>query len=363
MLRPKRGNRSNVENKGTIQSPFVKYCITVVSCTLICGVAFLFLMFGTDTIYQVNEDSIDTAQSFNRVSVSTVVDTIKQEDSSTGSISVPGLSGLTGIDYNSWYTDLSSITGDTSNPVEIGAVTAYRSIPWDSTGETFFYYSEKAKLDLYDYLSDKGLSAKRQGTREFVESNYMAYMNTVDRGKPTPTGSFSDTTKYCTRDGLNCIYIAPMPATCNKDYFSSGDWGVSSWTNIPDWDTTKFCIVVVPKGSDKKDSSNYIYIPAVAGSAKAHTYPWGVVQTNVSVKSPTRVEGYTRSGGDFGWGMDVSDVTIESEIVNIVNAYDDGAGNNIMDYLYCSLELCATSSSFRESLKSGYDMVGFVTFK
>lgn len=121
MLRPKRGNRSNVENKGTIQSPFVKYCITVVSCTLICGVAFLFLMFGTDTIYQVNEDSIDTAQSFNRVSVSTVVDTIKQEDSlPPDNPELPGVT-TTVIDVNNidksvyhYLTDVMGYTDETT---------------------------------------------------------------------------------------------------------------------------------------------------------------------------------------------------------------------------------------------------------
>ena len=363
MLRPRRGVEK-AENTKTVKSPFARYSVSAVGCLLICGVAFLFLMFGTDTIYQIDNNDINTATSISRTSVSTIVNTIENEENDqSGVINLPGLSGLSGIDYTAWYSDITGVTGNTSNAVSIGNVTAYKNIPWNSTENTFFFYSEKAKLELYDYLVSIGVPEKRGGDKSFVTNNYMAYMHTIDSIKPQPTGTLTDGTKVRTIDGIQCVFIAPMPAVANKDYFSSGDWGKASWTNEPDWFSAKFCIVVVPKGANKEDSSNYIYIPAVAGSAKAHTYPWGVAQTNVSVRNETSIAGFLYGKGDYGWTMSVGNASNESDIAAVGQAYDDGQGYGILHYLYCTLELCGAGKDFRDTLTASYDMVGYITFR
>lgn len=80
MQRPRmRKSNKKEEDDLKIQSPFIRYCITVVSCILICGAGFLFLMFNTNTIFSVNEDSIVKQHSpVRRVNVSTVISTIEE---------------------------------------------------------------------------------------------------------------------------------------------------------------------------------------------------------------------------------------------------------------------------------------------
>jgi len=79
-----------------IQSPFIKYCITTVCCLLMCGAGFLFLVFGSNSLYTMDATDVASKQSsVQQINVSTVVNTIEDDNSNQKvveeNVAIPGL--------------------------------------------------------------------------------------------------------------------------------------------------------------------------------------------------------------------------------------------------------------------------------
>lgn len=286
------------------------------------------------------------------------------EEKSSGGHSITTAKSVKNIDYSAWYTSMPSIKGERDNTVQISDITAYTTPPWDSTDDTYFFYQHKAKMDLYDYLTSRDIQAARgnQSSREFVEDHYLSYMNGWDRtGHRAIQGFTEHKTAYCNVDGVQCVFCGPMPAAIYKDYVSSGAWAKKSWPGS-EWESrTKMCLVLVPKGKDREDSKNYIYLPAVSGSAKAHTYPWGVTQTHVSVTGENSIGAYTVGGGDYGKKYSLPANSADT-IQYIAQTYNDGNGHHMLDYLYCGVELCYPGDDLYQKLHN-YDFVGYLVYK
>lgn len=273
-------------------------------------------------------------------------------------------SNMNGLDYTTWYTNLNDIVANRENKVMISDIVAYKNPPWDSTEDTYFFYQHKAKMDLYDFLTSRDIQAAqgRQSSRDFVENHYLSYMNGWDPTGHRPIEGFTpNKTAYCTVDGVRCVFCGPMPAAIYKDYVSSGKWAEKSWPGVEWENKAKYCIILVPKGADREDSSNYIYLPAVSGSSKAHTYPYGVTQTNVSVTSPNSIAAFLHTGGDYAKKYDLA-ANDTNTIKYIAQTYDDGRGNHMLDYIYCGVELCFPGSRFYDALHE-YDFVGYLVYK
>lgn len=82
------------DKSSNIRSPFIKYCVTAVSCLLLCCVAFSFMLFKTNVMYSAEVDSFSTSRAFQQTTVQTVITQVEKEDSdNTADINnpIPGI--------------------------------------------------------------------------------------------------------------------------------------------------------------------------------------------------------------------------------------------------------------------------------
>lgn len=84
--------KNKIKQKPKVQSPFVKYCLTIMGCLLVFVVAFTFLLFGTDTLYSVDVSGVNKHPYYNRTDIQTVVDNLNNETTvNSDDANVPGL--------------------------------------------------------------------------------------------------------------------------------------------------------------------------------------------------------------------------------------------------------------------------------
>ena len=266
------------------------------------------------------------------------------------------------VNHNSWYTDLKNQRQDRSNVVKIGNSTAYKGLPWDTEDDTYFYNVYKAKSDLYDYLKEIGVNPNQTKERVLNQCNgdyeYMppclGKFNrwAFDINQKSSIRSESDGTHYLIKDGVKCYFCAPQPAVYYRKYYSSGKWAQGG--SVENKKGNKFALVFVKDAKDVEDTSKYIYLPVIAGDTKGHTYPWGVVQTCLNVKSKTRVDGYPSQS----WV--VTDVSDKSSIKKICSEYRNSS-YTIFDFMDCSYETFGWSKTmYAEANK--YINVGYVVW-
>lgn len=332
---------------------------------LILGLsAIMFLLFKTNSLYSYDEETIESIAFIPSQASSLAVSTTTQSTTSSGTNGPITLSG-------EWYTDMSTIVADTSQPVQIGSLTAYKGYPWSASSETFFYDIIKAKTDLWNYLTGIGAPASLGGkTLESTLSNFWtvdsydkipfinAGIDTVPKAGETNTG-----TKYATIDGIQCYYFAPMPCQFDQTFYSSGEWSKSSCAKA-DYTKVKFAVVLTPKDADVTDQSQWVYLPCVTGDVKAHTYPWGVAQTNVRVKDNTAVDIAYRNGGEQNYRKTVGDIGTDNAVKEIANdSHFNSYYGNMLDGIYCVFETCGMQSVDCKKLTKEYTCVGCITYK
>ena len=334
----------------------------IVLIVVIISVSFITVLFKSDPHFKVSDAlSQKDAALMKNTQVQSVIKSLGTSNTNT---SVPGLSPT--MDPNGWYTDLNGMKGSTAGESEIAGFKVYTQPPWDATKNTFFFNAYKAKLELYDYLVSLGVNNKvLQGSRSFSENNsFTRFGDGIDSiGRKGKQGRTSAGILYCEVDGQKCIYVGPMPAAIDKNYYSSGNWKKMAWSPGYNWQTWKGCLVLVKKGNDCYDSKNYIYMPCVAGSAKGHTYPWGVTQTHIAIANNKRVNWPTGGKVSQHWagGMDLNDAGSEADIKKALTTFNLG-NTNSLSYLYCTAEVCGISSNALKLLSNNYIAVGFVSY-
>lgn len=354
--------KQDMKNIDKIKSPFIQSSVTIVLVIILLAMAFIFLIFRSNAIYDISVEDVQNSPVMQTISMKSVTSSL---DSGSASSNILGT-----ISSDEWYTDMPNLVANTSGTVKIGAMTAYTSSPWDSTSGTYFYNAHQAKLDLWDYLNNLGVSGiSYQKTRDFTDNNYWtnesrSVLYNPSTGNTLASASnrhqYSSGTWYSVVDGIDCVYFANVPALYDRTYYSSGNWAKKSNT-ITGNDTNKYCIILVPKGSDLMDQTKWVYLPAITADCKGHTYPWGVTQTNITVSSSTKVYGATSSGGDYGWSKTVSDIGTETNIKDICTSYQNG-NYKVVDYLYCILETNGWKEAETTAMTDNYDMVGFMVY-
>lgn len=336
----------------------------------VCSVAILilglstimFLIFKTNSLYSYDDETIESIAFIPSQASSLAVSTSTQ--STTTSSGTNGTIALSG----EWYTDMSTIVADTSQPVQIGSLTAYKGYPWSASRETFFFDVYKAKTDLWNYLT--GLGVPQPTTGISLESTLarfwtVEYWNKLTANAKIPRAGTTNTgTIYAEVDGIQCYYFAPAPALIDQNFYSSGDWAKQSCASFNDYDKIKFAIVLTERSNDVTDQSQWIYMPCVIGDVKGHTYPWGVAQTNVSVKDNTAVNIAYRNGGEQNFRKTVGDIGTDNAVKEIANDnHFNSHYGNMLDGVYCVFETCGIQSIDCDAFSSKYTCVGFITYK
>lgn len=336
----------------------------IVLIVVIISVSFITVLFKSDTHLKVSDvlSQKDTALMRN----TQVQSVIKSLGTSNTNASVPGLSQP--MDPNSWYTDMPNLKGSTDNPISINGFDAYPQPPWDSTNKTYFFNSYKAREDLYNYLTSLGASPHRREEKydylkDVTINRYGSGIDSIARR--CPTGRTSKGFLYGKVDGMKCIFACALPAIVSKTYYSSGYWGKKSWEPGYNWQTYKFCLVLTENNNDVYDTSKYLYIPAVAGSAKAHTYPWGVCQTNICIESSTQLaypaEHRTGPSSDWAQKIHVSDAGTDEGVKEVIKKFK-WQNTNILYGLHDMCEICGWPSNLSNNDFDKYKLVGYLSY-
>lgn len=314
---------------------------TIKRLLLCCSGVLLVLMCCT-----VNSDLLDlqgimygygeSSRVYNK-QVKSVKDLVDSGNVSAGS------SSSISVDTNEWYTNMPNIKGDTSQVFDhVNGFPIYKAPSFDSDGNTWFFNSYKAKSDLWQYLVDLGLTPTK--SLEYTQKAFIAYDTPSVNTNSCPSHSYNSSGYICANfKGQDCMLFAPTPAMLWSDWYSSKQWAVTTCPWGDKYWGTYFNVVLVEKDKDPNDQSNWLYLPAATGDAKAHTYPWGVTQT--SIQPPA------------GFGDPASDTVIKSRC-----SQPTVMGGSIFDFLYCTFEIISRSLSDVNYLNQRYSMVGVITY-
>jgi len=264
------------------------------------------------------------------------------------------------LSSNGWYSEVEETKASNDKSQFCGNFYIYKGLPWDTEGDCYFYYQKKAKDEIYELFAEAGVIRKATSSI-VVNSSRMstAYASSLPIG--------SDGSIYIELDGIDCVPIGPTPSVIDRDYFTTYATSKSTTLNSSHLGKIKMAIVVVEKGQDCEDTSNWLYIPASIVDAKAHTWFGGVTQTNVKVINDKTLQiskDWAGTNPAMQYNMtctkpldsvelikEVSDKIVEQRVVK----FDMGSwGNN-------ELETYGMSKGFISKMK-GYEVVGFVVW-
>lgn len=277
------------------------------------------------------------------------------------------------VSIDGWYTDVTSGSASTSRSLIADNYYLYDGPPWDVTPGTYIFNYPQAKYDTYAMIEGLGVSGNP------VKSDAAKYKaNALSSGGSTVTGicdrrGFSQSgSSYTTMIGsVPCIPFCPMPAAIDKNYTDGGRWAQASTPDdsVYNYGNKKCALVVVQNLSDIADSTKWLYFPMSTVDAKAHTYPWGVVQTNIKVMSSKKLQfsrdwsGTKQSSQynkEYADGIG-TDAAVKDAVVNVVanDEMNKTVSFNIWSWYNHGVELYNTSSTIVSKI-NGYYAVGFM---
>lgn len=272
-----------------------------------------------------------------------------------GNVGGGGLSGTS--NSSGWYDfDMGGLpAGSSVRSLEVASgqtVNLYKGLPWATDSNTYFFNIEVAQGEIKNTFERAGVSFKQTG--QIVNSDGMSGFKAVSNS-----------------NGLNSWCVCSLAPMVDKGYVTEGRmWkqatglGDSTSANYK----SKWAIVLVEKGKDKSDRSNWFSIPATRNDAKAHTALYGVFQTNVKVIGDHK---YQISKNWSGSSYDNIDVAGDDPVNTIktlndyIKAHNSSSGwkNFTMgSWGACKVECYNTSARFIQEIDGNYDIIGYVVY-
>lgn len=282
---------------------------------------------------------------------------------------IPEGGDVTGGEYTpsgSWYSSASSIPKSTSKIKLTDDIYLYNGLPWDA-GSAYIIDTDLATKSLYDYVksvsgtelsksyswatSSNGRFSKGVGVYSGT-GNYM-------RGSGWTSNSTSGWFKQL--NGVNCLGVAPLPIVVSRDYcndFTSNTWKNSSTpsASLYDYSNKRMALIL-----ESKSGSGVYYLPVTTADAKGHTFPGGIVQTNVKINGTsgeTFNVAVASTTGDAGGGTQSWKL---GELGNKLNTVTS-AGSPIVAYMYAACETYGWGSSIYSTIKGNYRLIGYVVW-
>lgn len=355
-----------------IKSPITKTLVTAIIIIVVLSTAFIILFFKTDKVMKVSVDDATRAPQLQNITMSSVTNTLTSGNSNNDP---------TNIDMSEWYTDLDGIQKDTSQPVPLLTdFNAYKGSPWDNP--KYIFNQPVAVSDLYDYLVGLGVDTSvPQGSKDYVLKNWINYGGGIGvwgwypNTNATAYNNFrsetplSDGTMVHNIDGIDCLEFAPNPSMCIRDWYSANKWCAtgSTYTTYKNefWEAAidqKFAVIIVKPGDDKTDRNNWIWVPFRGVDTKAHTWPWGVVQTSITT-DPQNNKAVPWPASSTPNITVTPDLSSEEYIKEFCVKWKVGS-YNILSYMWDDIEMYhySTRSSLMNKLKE-YEYVGIVAYE
>lgn len=309
------------------KSSITTYTTVAVGILLMLCACFTFLIFSTDTLFNIETGELANHDSlFNRTDVTTVIETVEVDDNGATSGNLDIIIDSPFIDIpmssSSWYDVVppdsltySSTIQDTFTLSRSDVINVYSGMPFDVSnysGTMYYFNLDKAKKDVETWWGC--------GT---VTKDEWCFMYRTKPESTTRQHTYFDTNANLVGfDAVNasdipclCVNLAPCYVTNDyNDNFKTEDLSRYNWMTYASADanlygyTNKTAPHPVVLLVENKKSGALGYLP-VEPWAKAHTWPGGVFQTQVSlgekvVKSntPTTFTVDTGDWGTGGWG-------------------------------------------------------------
>lgn len=299
----------------------------------------------------------------------TVVSTVKNANAGWGiwlDEPVSGGSGTIELSPDGWYSDVTG-TRSTETVSLGGNLKLYTGLPWNASSSAGVYMldTDIATTDLYSWLTGQG--ANIQNSLEWALTSSGRLCKGVG-----PTANIDD---YPNRwggwnysaspaalkqlDGVYCVGIAPAPTVVYRDYNDQFKHGI--WQNTSSMDQSYYSDLRIAIVLEKKSDGKTYYLPATPADAKAHTFPGGIVQTNVQAnkyQNGTYSVNVAQSSGDAGGRSATFDERrIGSFVTNQLTC-----GNHICAYFYNVVETYRWSDKLLQTLQRDYRVTGFVVW-
>lgn len=330
-----------------------------VNCIIIAvGVMLSCIIYNVMTSDE--NTAIEIGSMYSGASLSQIQSKSVQSSFNEGLASNTGGGSSINANTSEWYTDMSDLKKGSCRVVETcQGFDLYDSPTFDAEGITFFFNSYKASCDLLDMIEGLGIKPKRDKAYNldwWMNRESGSILNATF--KPNATSNKAGT--LCKmKDDKAMLLFAPMPTQCSDTYYSSGAWHQFSSYWSDEILNIYFNIVLVKQGQDPNNQSNWMYLPATPADVKAHTYPWGVAQTNLRVNqhNPTQIDGAGASGdATYRYNGDRSSTDFIRNTLKTQETYGNYA-STIMLWDTCE----ATGVSTTE-WNQKYDMVGCITY-
>lgn len=246
-----------------------------------------------------------------------------------------------------WYEDIASSTPQTdiNNPVgRLGDIPVYTGLPWAPDAGCYAYYQFRAKEEIYDLYEQAGIPRGQYSS--FV-------INSNQASLPANGGVI---------DGVQCMGVSTVPSALDRNYYpgkaasqaaASGD---SSALN----GNLRMALILVPKGQDKENPNNYLFVPCVKQDAKGHTFYGGVAQTNCKVAGDHQIQIATNNSGSQH-----QDITLEQNfdpisVLQTIEGIMNKGGLSMGAWYKNEIETYWLSQDTQDALRNNYDLVGWV---
>lgn len=264
-----------------------------------------------------------------------------------------------------WFVGIAD-ENNSSGVVSVGEnIKLYSSLPWANGGNVVAIDMNTAKRDLYNYVGSSGGYAMRRTLNDLLSYNSCSTLASSTPSNGTGWESLSDGTIKQV-DGVWCIGIAAPPFLANTEYcdnFTGSDWKQFSSYSAGSYDYSNMKVALILR---RKSDDAVFYLPATTCDAKGHTFPGGIVQTNV------KILGYgdgkyhvavARSDSDASGADEYWDEDNLSYYINNTEMKSQSKTLYPISYMHSIVEIYGLSATVYSSIQSKYVFIGYVIWR
>lgn len=249
------------------KSSVVKYCTITVGVILMLSVAFVFMVFKTDFIINMDTDGEINSANFERVSVSSVIEEIHDLEGGSGIPYVEGPEESDNLNRDLYHYTV-TINGGSSTASPDGiSKSVYDGWPW---GDQFVQVCNIQKCE--------------EHVIETIAKNNGIDVGSVNQQKPTVvTDDYGMHGQQSTTvDGIDCTEIVFVHCYDMPDVMANSlaggpvpDVGKAHYQDA----SARHAAIIF---AEKDDESKVYYLPIIFSDAKIHNWPGGTMQTYVA---------------------------------------------------------------------------------
>lgn len=281
-----------------------------------------------------------------------------------------------------WYVDASSWAVGDARSVELAnnnkvyEFTMYDGLPWAADADTYYVDLEQATRDLYEYVAQ--VSVGTEGITAYTLDRALTNNGRVCMGSGIGH-SFNSTGadyskwvldgnvsyNYGEIDGVKVLGVGFPPIVVNRAFnreFSSLEdpWAVNPKLSAG-W--YHYGALKVAAKVKNKQTGEVLFLPCSPVDAKGHTFPGGVVQTNLAAEgyNPDSKEftlAVAQTSGDAGGGRTKVSLGKLAELMNTVSP----TGYAPAQYTYNVMETVGWPRDMANALGKNYIVEGYVVW-